>query len=198
MNPDNITDGGLSDASQLNAADPATAVGNGAQVTGDTMTLAEINQHLGKQFTNKESALKALSDTFSYVGKKKDDIAAEIRTQISQDTRADSIAKELEEMRKERFFDKNPSYAEPSVRKLIDSIGGNPSDVVNTPEFKSIFEKIEGYDKTQKLRTVLESNPRLSSSKDNLTKAAEAKRSGAPSADVEQLAVNAILDAYEM
>ena len=49
---------------------------------------------------------------------------------------------------------------------------------MNMPEFKTIHEQASGYKKSQELRTVLTSNPRLQESKDSLSKAREAMASG--------------------
>lgn len=204
MNEENITDGTLSDASQLNAADVSSTVGSGTDTTAPTqpveaLTLAEINASLGKNFPTKESAIKAFKDTFSYVGKKREDIEKEVRANVQTDDRISKLAQELEVERKERFYDRNPQYADPAVRKLIDSIGGNPSDVVNREEFKQVFEKVSGFDKSQKLKTVLESNPRITSSRDNLTKASEIRnKTGQVNHEVEKLAVNAVKEAFEL
>jgi len=202
MDPENITEGGLSDGSQLNPADPTSTVGNGtgndtasAQQV-EALSLAEINKQLGKNFPTKESALKALSDTFSYVGKKKEDIEKEVRSSVQADDRISKLAQELEIERKERFFDRNPQYADPAVRRLIESLG-NPSDVVNREDFKAIFEKVSGYDKSVKLKTVLESNPRMTSSRDNLSKASDiVQKTGQVTHEVQNLAVNAVKEAY--
>lgn len=199
MDPENTTGEGLPDGSQLNPADPTPAVGNGAGTNNavEALSLAEINKHLGKNFPTKESALKALSDTFSYVGKKKEDIEKEVRSAVQADDRISKLAQELEAERKERFFDRNPQYADPAVRKIIETIGGNPSDVVNREEFKTIFEKVSGYDKSTKLKTVLESNPRITSSRDNLTKASEiVQKTGQVTHEAQKHALNAVKDAY--
>lgn len=203
MDPENITEGGLSDGSQLNPADPTSTVGNGtgnntasAQQV-EALSLAEINKQLGKNFPTKEAALKAFSDTFSYVGKKKEDIEKEVRASVQTDDRISKLAQELEIERKERFFDKNPQYADPAIRKLIDSLGGNPSDVVNREEFKTVFEKVSGYDKSVKVKTVFESNPRITSSRDNLSKASEiVNKTGQVTHEAQKHALNAVKDAY--
>ena len=209
MDPDNTTPGAVPDASQLNAAGapPAVApVSPQGTVASDALTLAELNEHLGKQFPNKESALKAFKDTFSYVGKKKEDIEKEVRANISNNDGLEKLAKELEVERRERFYDKNPQYADPAVRAIIESTGKSPQEVVNSEAFKTVFSKVADYDKSQKLKTVLESNPRLASSRDNITKAKEAQREAFKTGDyqgqskenVERLAVDAVKDAYEM
>lgn len=203
MDDENITGQGLSDGSQLNPADPSSTVGNGTG-TGtapaqsvEALSLAEINASLGKNFPTKDAAIKAFKDTFSYVGKKKEDIEKEVRGSINTDTRIDTLAKELEAERKERFFDKNPQYADPAVRKLIETIGGDPREVVNREEFKTVFEKVSGFDKSTKLKTVLESNPRITSSRDNLSKANDiVNKTGQVTHEVEKFAVNAVKDAF--
>lgn len=215
MNEENITPEGQADGSQLNSPAPegtvegvinqvkASMQPNAEKPTAvENMTLSELNEALGKSFKDKTSAIKSLKDTFSYVGKKVADIKKEVVSDVKSNEATDKLAKELEEMRKERFYDKNPQYADPSVRKLIERIGGSPSDVVNSEEFKTIFSKVSGYDESQKLRTVLESNPRLASSKDSLTKARELQARGATQGaskqEVERLAVSAVKDLLNM
>jgi hypothetical protein len=182
MDPENITPGTLPDGSQLNPADVNGAVGNGigtnnASQQMEALSLAEINNLLGKTFPSKEIALKSIKDTFSYVGKPREAIEKEVRASLQTDDRISKLAQELEVERKERFFDRNPQYADPAVRKLIEGMGGNPADIVNREEFKNIFEKVSSYDKSTKLKTVLESNPRMVSSRDNLTKARDTLKS---------------------
>jgi len=206
MDPENIIPGALPDGSQLNPPDAAGTVGSVPVPVGtpaatvEALTLAEINASLGKQFPTKDAAIKAFKDTFSYVGKKKEDIEKEIRGTIQSDDRISKLAQELEIERKERFYDRNPQYADPSVRTIIDKFGGNPAEVVNNDSFKAIFEKVSGYDKSVKLRTVLESNPRITASRDSLTKAREIRQqnNGNVTHEVQKLAVDAVMDAYDL
>jgi len=184
MNDENIIPDGQVGASQLNAAAPAGTVGSvptgsaPSATEAQGMTLEELNKALGKQFPNRETALKSIKDTFSYVGKKKEDIEKEVLAGIQNNNRVDILARELEIERTERFYDRNPQYASPEVRRFIESTGKKPSDVVSSEDFKAIFNKVVEYDKSVKLKTVLESNPRLSSSRDNIVKAREALKAG--------------------
>lgn len=207
MPQDDNTPGGLPDGSQLNPADlQGTASVVAAQAAAEAMSLEDLNKNLGKTFPTKEAAIKSIKDTFSYVGKKTEDIKKEVVAELRNDARIDTLAKELEQERRERFYDRNPQYSDPAVRKVIESMGGNPSDVVSREEFKTIFTKVSEYDKSAKLKTVLESNPRLASSRDNLTKAREIQEvafktgnfQGQPKEDVERLALNAVKDAFGM
>ena len=192
MEDNNTTPEAVPEASQLNAADANGTVGN---VSADGMTLSELNQHLGKNFPNRDSALKAIKDTFSYVGKKKEDVKKEVLSEVNTDKRIDQLAKELAEERKERFYDRNPQYKD--LRSVIENAGGDPAEVVTKDWFKEISTKISGYNETQKLKTVLESNPRLSSSRDSLTKAREvASKTIRPTEEVEALVASAVKDAY--
>lgn len=182
-------------------APPAGGTPTVETVPAGELTLAELNTHLGKSFPTKETALKALSDTFSYVGKKKEDIEREVRSTIASDDKTSILAKEIEQMRKERFYDKNPQYADPSIRSIIESTGKEPHEVVETPAFKEVFAKVSGYDESQKLKTVLESNPRLTSSRDALTKAKEMttanpELNGSGKDERDALVVSAVKDAF--
>jgi hypothetical protein len=200
MDEDNITQEGNAGESQLNSAAPEGAVGTVTKDQADSLSLAELNRLTGKNFPSKESALKSITDTYSYVGKKREDVAREVKAEISASDVTDKLARELEEMRKERFFDRNPKYAEPSVRKLIERLGGSPEQTVDSPEFKAVFEKVSGYDESQKLKTVLGSNPRIAASRDSLAKAREISMAGqaGTSDEVNALVANAIKDAYGM
>lgn len=188
----------LSGDAQLTTSDAAGTVGNTAN--GDNMTLAEINAALGKNFPTKEAAMKSVKDTFSYVGKKIDDIKTEVKQEIGNDNRIDTLAKELQTERIERFYDRNPQYADPSIRKFIESTGKNPAEVVNSKEFVDIFAKVTGFEETQRLKTVLESNPRLNSSRDSLTKAREASKAlgGQVNDQIEADVASAVRNAFNI
>ena len=195
MDPENNNPVAVPDASQLNAAGADGTVQNVPATDG--MTLSEINAALGKNFPNKEAALKSFKYTFSYVGKKVEDVKKEVMAEVQSSAKTDQLAQELAEMRKERFYDKNPKYADANVRAIIEASGKSPAEFVETPAFKAIFEKVSGYDESQKLKTVLESNPRLSSSRDSLTKAREiASKTDRPTEEVESMVANAVKDAY--
>lgn len=91
------------------------------------------------------------------------------------------------------FYKDNPQYADANVRALIDKLGTSPSEVVASPEFKAVFEKAKGFDDSQKLRTVLDSNPRLATSRDALTKAVEMRKAGASTDAISDLVAEAVL-----
>jgi len=156
--------------------------------TAEALTLDELNATLGKKFTSREAALKSLKDTFSYVGKKKEDIAPKIdpNQYISRD-----------QYETDMFYSQNPDLSKPEIRKVIDSMakaeGLRPKDVVELDLFKSIYSKVKGYDESQNLRSVLETNPRLSSVRDSFSQAQEALKSGNKET-AEALITRAVLD----
>ena len=197
MLEENISGEALDGGSQLNPSSAEPTVGSVS--ASEAMTLAEINSALGQNFTTKEAAIKSWKDTNSYVGMKTEDIEKRVMEKVQATNRTDTLAKELEEMRKERFYDKNPQYADPSIRAIIEATGKNPAEAVELPAFKDVFSKVSGYDESQKLRTVLESNPRITSSRDALTKAREMQQSnplaqGRDREEMEALATKAVMD----
>lgn len=134
------------------------------------LSLKEINETLGQNFPDKETAKKALKDTFSYVGKKKEDIMKEVSGNMPE------LQKQIGEMKENLFYKDHPEYT--AHRALISKLGSNPEVVVQMPEFKAIFEQADGYVKSQNLRTVLESNPRIASSRDKFAQAKTALEGG--------------------
>lgn len=180
-----ITPDGQADGSQLNPPAPEAAVSNESP---ENLSLSELNTLLGKDFKDKATALKSVKDTYSYVGKRKEDIAKEVGGGNEM------LASELKQIKENMFFDKNPDYA--PYRSLMTKMGSNPEEVAGSPEFKNIFEKAVGFDASQKLKSVLVSNPRLASSKDNLTKAREAQQSG-NSELADNLVARAVLETLE-
>lgn len=163
MEEDNNTLDALGDDAQLT---PAPADGTvSTNPSPESLTLEELNSILGKNFKDKATALKSVKDTYSYVGKRKEDIVKE----VSGNT--EGISKELKEIKENMFFEKNPNFA--PYRSAFNKVGGNPEEFFNSPEFKPIFEKANGFDENQKLKSVLVSNPRLAQTKDALTKARE-------------------------
>lgn len=192
MPPENNPSG--AQAGETHVISPAAQenVGSGTP-SADSISLEELNTFLGKNFTSKDLALKSIKDTNSYVGMKKEDMEKEINTRNANNVDNQALAKQIEEMRKDNFYRDNPAYATPEIRSFIEKMGSNPSEVVADVNFKAVFEKVKGYDETQKLRTVLDSNPRLATSRDALTKASEAIAGGARIEQVESSIADAVL-----
>lgn len=152
-----------------------------------TLSLAELNQFLGKDFKDKETALKSLKETGSYVGKRKEDIAAEVRRELaSGDTpAADAPAtkSEVQSLKSELFYSNNPQYK--GYEALIAKMGTDPAEVVQLPEFKSVFEKAQIADDVEAKKSVVHSSSRLAQSKSATDEAiAIANARGATGEDV--------------
>ncbi len=173
------------------AGGASAPAGTGPSVEAGAISLKELNAFLGKTYLDKDTALKSLKDTFSYVGKKIE--AAMPQTPASDPT----VAAELRKMSNEIFYAKNPQYDTPEYREVISKMGENPAEVVGTPTFKNIFDKTSGYDKIQKQKTVLESNPRIGTVRNKITEAKEATKNRDYTA-ANKSAVGAVLDAYEL
>jgi uncharacterized protein YbjQ (UPF0145 family) len=183
------------DASQLNAAAPAANVGTlAAPANAEALSLAELNQLLGRKFDSKESALKSIKDTFNFATTR----VADITSKVDESTKTElkRLSDTVEAQNKELFYTQNPQYA--PHRKLIDSLGKVPGEVVNSDVFKDTFKTLQAHGETVKLKTVLESNPRLAASRDSMTKAADLKKAnnGFVTPEVENLVTGAVLDAY--
>ncbi len=163
------------------------------QAQVENLSLDELNRYLGKNYPNKDSALKSLKDTFSYVGKKKETVVKEAFDENKFISR--------EQYEEDMFFSRNPEYTTPEMKEIIKSMakadGIRPSDVVEKDSFKKVFGAVKGYSESQNLKSVLETNPRIAQTKSLLKEAQEAKMSG-NKVLAEELATKAVMDAYEM
>lgn len=178
MNPnDNLTDNSLPGDAHMTPSD------GGAAVDTNTLSLSELNSYLGKDFKDKESALKAVKDTFSFVGKK-----------IEAPASSDSVTKaELQALKEQAFYLENPQYKD--YKSIIAKMGGDPSQVVGSDEFKSIFEKVKLADEVSKSRTVLQSSPRLAQQKTKIDEAVQiANARNQSTLDVANVLAGAILE----
>jgi hypothetical protein len=168
--------------------------GSDGESTGGSVREA-IGAALGKTFETDEMALKSIKDTQSYVGKRVEDIKAEIGTESIEKSNGDFVSRE--EFEENNFYSKNPEY-EP-YKKIVNSFredGKSLSDTVDSDNFKEVYDKVKSYDETQKSRSVLQSNPRLSSASDKMTQAKEAVKEG-NNEKASELAVGAVIDAFE-
>ena len=204
MEPNNTTGNPILDANQLGAASGDTAVG-GQNPQESTLTLSELRSVLGKDFKDKETALKSLKDTQSYVGKV-GQLEKELTTLRNQPASAantqdvSEVKAEIRKMKDELWFADNAAYKphRTLVEKYAKAEGKTFSEIVESPEFKDVFSKIQGFEQSQKMRTVLESNPRLASSQDKMSKAQTlaATRSRKALGEAGEQAISAVMDAY--
>jgi len=211
MEEDFITeDGTQPDTSEVPEAE-STEVANLKDILGNA---------LGKDFADDESALKAVKDTFAYVGKVGkfskhidalvaktggDDNAQKYMEQLLETADQRSEAPRVDESQfisreqyeQDKFFAKNSELEEYKdiLVPLAKATGKPLSEMVDDPAFKSLYEKAKAGDTYEKSRTVLSSNPRLGAASDQLTQARELQQSG-NTLGAADLATKAVMDAY--
>lgn len=136
----------------------------GGTVESSALSLADLNKHLGSDFKDTATALKALKDTKDYVGKRKDDIVAEVRNTLQPSSNVDDTLKhDVQSLKRDLFFSQNPQYK--GLEAVIEKFGGDPAEVVKSPEFTNVFEKVKIADEVANNKSVVSSNSRLSQSK---------------------------------
>lgn len=149
MNEENITP----------EAVPAEAEGENGAVGNEAPTIASVlSETLGKDFKDDETALKSVKDTFSYVGKQRDQVKTEVKEELKIDEVVANVAKQNKELSSELFYMKNKEFDSPEVRDMIGSMGNDPKEVVQSDAFKKIFDKVKGFEKAQEGANVLKSN----------------------------------------
>jgi len=150
------------------------------------LTLEELEDELGRDFPNKEAAMKSLKDTFGYVGDLGSKVAqyeeryGELDDSDSggdtsdSSTEADDDVMTKAEYRKEKFFDDNPQYQE--HREVIEALSerhdAEPQEVVEMEGVKSLFEGQA--DSNQNQESVAMSNNRVGQSSDAMDEANQA------------------------
>lgn len=204
--------------------DVASADG-GRNDSDEVASLKDIlGETLGRDFKDDETALKAVKDTFNYVGKvgKVLPVFEQLKSKFgsedavlkfmeqSQTTQnqqnpavqtqndAPELAKKvesLEQMLKEtQFYAEKPEFK--PYKDLIKSLGNDPEKVVESEVFKTTYSKVKSHDEAEKTKSVIHSNPRIGQATDKMSKASEAAKTG-NFEESKRLAVDAVLDAFE-
>lgn len=141
--------------------EPQLSTSNGgATVESSTLSLADLNKHLGSDFKDSQTALKALKDTKDFVGKRKEDIVAEVKASTNVDN---SLKSDVQALRRDLFFSQNPQYK--GLEAVIEKFGNDPAEAVKNPEFASVYEKVKVADEVVNNKSVVSSNSRLSQTK---------------------------------
>lgn len=156
-----MTDTNLS-SEALAGGDGNVAPSDGGETVGADTALAELNKILGGNFKDLPTALNAVKETKSFVGKRIEDIKAEVLKEIAPAPDKDSTAK-LEEMvkpiEKRLFYSENPQYK--GYENLIESMGDDPAKVVASDTFKQVFDKVRVADEVTQRQSVVHSSPRI-------------------------------------
>ena len=161
---ENPTDDTQVDASQLNAT-----TGDEAESVVDSLTLAEINELTGKDYKNRDSALKSITDMSKQAGKAAD-LEGKLREALEQpkedavaatpDSEVESLKQTVVSLQEDSFFAQNPSHAENRdlLKALAKAENTSLIDAVNLPAYKNVMDKLES---TPQQRTVAASNNRV-------------------------------------
>lgn len=190
------------DANLEGASSGNSAVGG--ETPQESIPLSELKNILGKNWKDKDTALKSLKEMQSYTGKvgPLEKELSELKSKtigVATPPANNEVIQRISSLENELWFEKNSQYKSmrPIVEKLAKAEGKGLHEVVELPELKDLFSKAQGFEKTQNLRTVLESNPRLASSQDKMSKAQNlsATRSRKSMAEAGELAVQAVMDA---
>jgi hypothetical protein len=188
ITPNSLPQDGGEGTVRVNPGDASPVSPTGEQA--GAMTLEELNQTLGKNFTDKATALKALKDTFSYVGKK-----AEPDDEL---LRAKGFMTK-QEFETELFLRDNPQHA--ANKKILESIakadGISLAEAAKSPDYTKLFESASEYEKVQSLKTVLNPNPRLQQAQERTATVAELKEAGRGS-DAQIEAAKVLIEAFDL
>lgn len=180
--------------------EPRTSTSDGAAaVESSTLTLTELNQFLGKDFKDKDSALKALKDTQSFVGKRKEDIEAEVRANTAAHATSSSnpeLESQVKSLAEQLFYTQNPQFKD--YQDVIKAMGSNPAEVVESGAFKKVFEQGKAALEAAQTRSVVNSNPRLAQARTTADEAIKVANSrGTTVEDVAAVLARGILEQEE-
>lgn len=187
-NDDNQSDAfaGENDIGSSDGGDNAADLNN--------LTLEDINSSTGRNYKDKKTALEALKNTYSKVGKS-GQLEKEIETLKKTVLDSSSNEDRIKQIETELFYSNNPQYK--LYKDTIAAMGGNPAEVVEKEAFKKIFTDLSEFEKTKNAKSVLESNPRIGQAKTRIDEAKDLSVKG-KQAEAGALATAAVLDAYQI
>lgn len=186
-----------------------------AAVSEDVVSFKDlINQELGKSFDSDEAALKAVKDTFSYIGdygkvrpvikqlqaKYGEDFIPKMEQAINSGQPTDTskfVTKD--DLDSFRFYSANKDL-EPHkavIEALVSTTGKSRAEVVAMENVKELFTKAKAYEEVEKTKSVLQTHTRLGVAADNVTKSREALGKGDHAA-AEKAAMDAVAEAYNL
>lgn len=203
-----LAGGGSAGPSDGQAADNLNETNDSSNTHGGGVLLKEWAKNtLNKDFETDEAAEKAIKDTFSYVGefgkvkKLAEDKGITIEQAIQSfnkntDGQNDQFVSR-EQYEKDMFYEKNPSYAPYSkiINALAKDLNIKIHEVINTDEFKGMFDKAQKFDEIDTSKSVLKSNPKLGVVKDKMAEAGKSLQAGDYDS-AKKSAVGAVLDAF--
>ena len=129
---------------------------------GETLDLEAINKTLGKDFKDLPTALESFKEAQAKIASQGEELKelkkADVKPDPTEVERLDNLESQLNES---NFYRENTQYDNKETRELIEAIGGDPKEVIETDVFKNTFEKTSAYDKSQESKSVLHNSSRL-------------------------------------
>lgn len=136
----------------------------GVTVESPAITLADLNAQLGGNFKDTASALKSLKDTKDFVGKRKEDIAAEVKASLIPTTSPDVASKDdVRKLNNRLFLAENPQYK--NLENTLTAIDPDLANAVKAPGIQELIGKAQKADEVANNKSVVASNSRLSQAK---------------------------------
>lgn len=168
-----ITEETLSDEVQeVEQSDGDTAAVETQEPSGDieqpkSLSLEEINSTLGKDFKDLDTALKSVKDTYSYVGKQKDNIKKEIIEETPEKVVDIDTTQYMSraDYNRERFYDKNPQY-----ESYRDILGNDPAESLKKETIKKTVDNAIAYSENENSKSILHSNGKVVEKNSDYTK----------------------------
>lgn len=210
---DNIT------ADSLAGGQDVSPTVGAAAVSEDVVGFKDLlNKELGKDFKDDQTALKAVKDTFSYIGdfgrvrpvlkELQDKFGADFISKMEQlnqpPQQAQSQPVDTSNFVTRAELEQSRFYAERQDLKpfetLIEALvaQGKPrAEVLELPALKKTIENAKAYEEVEKSKSVLQTNPRLGVAADNVTRSREALEKGDFLA-ANKAAIDAVAEAYNL
>ena len=172
-NADPTSEESLSSESDVDSEDGQSE----ADADGDSkgaIPLDKLEEMTGKEFPSEEAALKSITDTFSHVGKQKEQVKDEVKEED------DLVTKD--EFETELFFERNPDHKENReiIEALADKYDTTPADVIDSDAYQNVTGGSESANNSEQEDTVLQSDSRRSaasgSEEDTFERAQESGR----------------------
>lgn len=215
---EDITSEALPDGGNVEPSDSLETVEGVSEESNVAKILSEA---LGKDFKSNDAAIKAVKDTFKYVGKvgtyqktvdalaekfKTDEsgvlkIMEQMNNQVEPTPKAETVPdsnevltnlqKEVEDM---RFYKSNPDLEKHS--ELLSELRGSGKslqEVADSKVFKETVEKLKAHEEQESKKSVLQSNSRLGQVKSKIEKAQESLSEGNYES-AKKSAVSAVVD----
>ena len=178
-----------------------------------------INKTLGKDFQDDETALKAVKDTFSHVGKfgKYQEVISKLEEKSGGEGKAleslkgmletDTAEMEIdtkkfvskEQYEQDMFYSKHSEYQpyKDVLSGLAQSKGISLDEATKDDSFKTMFDKTQAYDKAEDSKSVLMSNKKIGLATDKMSEAKKEISEG-KTQQGEAKAADAVIEAFDI